>query len=378
MTCEPTRRPLVCVALLAAVVAALSFPAPGGAAVPVDLSSAGLLARGSGYGTAGGSDAVRAVQRRLRRLGNRPGPVDGLYGPLTQGAVERFQQRHGLAADGMVGRQTKRTLFSGTTRPAASPARRDTRPGTLARKSPAPNIGAESASEHPHAVPLSADAASRAGPASGTSGIPPGAIAAFAALAGVLLFLMLRKRGDVRLNLGLTCAALLGVFGIGAVAGALFATRAAPSGDGDATARSGLLLASGHSGDSRRTAVAERWARPQRVRVPIRVAAAPARRASAPAHGAPARSAPARTSPPAAPQVSVAAPAAPTVAPPVARPAPPARAAPPVRAAPPARAAPPVRTVKPRIGVQPRLQPAKRKAVPSSLGGGIRPAWSVP
>ena len=78
-------------------------------------------------------------------LGNPPGPIDGLYGPLTQGAVERFQQRHGLAVDGIVGRQTKRRLFTRTARPTASPAHPETQPGRLERKSPAPHGGAESA-----------------------------------------------------------------------------------------------------------------------------------------------------------------------------------------------------------------------------------------
>jgi DNA invertase Pin-like site-specific DNA recombinase/peptidoglycan hydrolase-like protein with peptidoglycan-binding domain len=51
---------------------------------------------------------VRALQRRLRGLGLRPGPVDGLYGPLTEAAVERLQRDNRLAVDGKVGVQTRR------------------------------------------------------------------------------------------------------------------------------------------------------------------------------------------------------------------------------------------------------------------------------
>src|SRR5438067_185869 len=34
---------------------------------------------------------VRALQRRLQSLGQPPGPVDGLFGPMTEAAVVRFQ-----------------------------------------------------------------------------------------------------------------------------------------------------------------------------------------------------------------------------------------------------------------------------------------------
>jgi hypothetical protein len=332
-------------AALVAVLAALWIPATGHAAERDTIASAGLLERGSGYQSDRGSDAVRTLQRRLRRLGHEPGPIDGLYGPLTQGAVERFQQRHGLAVDGVVGRQTKRSLFSGSSQPTASPAERDTEPGPLARKSPAPNIGSESAIEQPHARPVPAGAASRDGPASGTSGIPPEAIAALAALAGLLLLLTLRRQGEVRLNLGLTCAALLGVFGIGAVAGALFATRAAPRGTDRATAQSGLLLAGAPTrASSPLTAAAARWAHARQVKVPAELAAAPARRAAAPARAA---------SPPA---VLAFTPAVTPVTR-VARPEPPST--------------PPSTRPKPRIRVQSRLDGGTRNVTDSSLGGGI-------
>src|SRR5689334_1566691 len=140
MACERIRRPKLLIAALVAVSVALWVPAAAHAAEREKLASAGLLARGSGYATTGGSDAVRTLQQRLRRLGDVPGPIDGLYGPLTEGAVRRFQQRRGLAADGIVGRQTKRSLFPATAQPTATPAHRDTQPGSLTRKTPAPQI----------------------------------------------------------------------------------------------------------------------------------------------------------------------------------------------------------------------------------------------
>jgi N-acetylmuramoyl-L-alanine amidase len=45
------------------------------------------------------------VQRALHRAGHRI-LVDGHYGPETDIAVARFQRKHGLEPDGVVGPQT--------------------------------------------------------------------------------------------------------------------------------------------------------------------------------------------------------------------------------------------------------------------------------
>ena len=80
--------------------------------------SAGAVRRGSGYSRATGSDRVRHVQRRLRRLHYSTGPIDGLFGPLTERAVKRFQERHGLEVDGIVGPRSLAALgLLGSPRP---------------------------------------------------------------------------------------------------------------------------------------------------------------------------------------------------------------------------------------------------------------------
>jgi peptidoglycan hydrolase-like protein with peptidoglycan-binding domain len=58
-------------------------------------------------------DAVKRVQRALRRV---PGPdltVDGIFGPATKTAVMEFQQVDGLTVDGIVGPQTWAALPDG-------------------------------------------------------------------------------------------------------------------------------------------------------------------------------------------------------------------------------------------------------------------------
>jgi peptidoglycan hydrolase-like protein with peptidoglycan-binding domain len=46
--------------------------------------------------------AVRNIQARLRSLGFYRGSADGVWGPGTQAAIERFQQGRGLQATGQV------------------------------------------------------------------------------------------------------------------------------------------------------------------------------------------------------------------------------------------------------------------------------------
>jgi Putative peptidoglycan binding domain len=65
-----------------------------------------LLVLGSGYQQAAGSSRVRALQRQLAHLGFAPGPIDGRYGPLTAGSVERFQATADLTVDGVAGPHT--------------------------------------------------------------------------------------------------------------------------------------------------------------------------------------------------------------------------------------------------------------------------------
>jgi peptidoglycan hydrolase-like protein with peptidoglycan-binding domain len=70
------------------------------------------LAFGSGYERRGGSQMVRSLQRRLAADGFEPGPIDGLYGPRTAAATQRFQAASGLITDGIAGPRTLTELTS--------------------------------------------------------------------------------------------------------------------------------------------------------------------------------------------------------------------------------------------------------------------------
>jgi len=53
---------------------------------------------------------VKALQRALAHLGYPPGKVDGIYGPLTKGAVARFQGAAKIKVDGICGPVTLAAL----------------------------------------------------------------------------------------------------------------------------------------------------------------------------------------------------------------------------------------------------------------------------
>jgi len=46
--------------------------------------------------------SIRAIQSRLRRLGFYNGSVDGVWGQITQNAIQRFQQGHDLQPNGQL------------------------------------------------------------------------------------------------------------------------------------------------------------------------------------------------------------------------------------------------------------------------------------
>lgn len=89
-------------------------PPEGGASGRIDFefeTSQPTLRRGSS------GSAVKTLQTRLQTLGLDPGPIDGIFGSMTDSAVRAFQRARNLQVDGIVGPQTWATLY-GTPAPA--------------------------------------------------------------------------------------------------------------------------------------------------------------------------------------------------------------------------------------------------------------------
>ena len=136
---------------------------------------AGAVRRGTGYVRPGGSRRVRDVQRRLTKLGYRPGAVDGLFGPRTEAAARWFQYKHGLPTSGRVDRLTLEVLRS----------RSDHRPLRRVATEQPEGLPPAPTPEPPAAAPPSDD---------GTSLVPYVLLIAAALMAGLLVGMLLPWR----------------------------------------------------------------------------------------------------------------------------------------------------------------------------------------
>jgi len=70
------------------------------------------------YGSRG--QDVKTVQSKLKKWGYYNGTIDGVYGYKTRAAVIKFQKKHGLKADGVVGAATSKALGIPVKAPAAT------------------------------------------------------------------------------------------------------------------------------------------------------------------------------------------------------------------------------------------------------------------
>ncbi len=53
---------------------------------------------------------VKTIQTKLKRWGYYTGSVDGIFGAKTKSAVQYFQRKNGLTADGIVGKATAKAM----------------------------------------------------------------------------------------------------------------------------------------------------------------------------------------------------------------------------------------------------------------------------
>ncbi len=80
---------------------------------------------------------VAALQFLLQRAGHGPGRADGIFGPLTRGAVRRAQSATGIGVDGLAGPATIRSLRSGS-EPGSEPVSYPSGPVRFLRPVPGP------------------------------------------------------------------------------------------------------------------------------------------------------------------------------------------------------------------------------------------------
>ena len=62
------------------------------------------------YPLEGRYNLVKQVQSKLIERGHDPGPVDGIFGPLTRVALEAYQKENGLSGNGRLTKETVRHL----------------------------------------------------------------------------------------------------------------------------------------------------------------------------------------------------------------------------------------------------------------------------
>ena len=73
--------------------------------------------------TAHGDWRVAQVQELLKEAGFNPGPIDGILGPRTKGALSRYQARQGLPATGALDEATRQALLPRKPLPEAGDAK---------------------------------------------------------------------------------------------------------------------------------------------------------------------------------------------------------------------------------------------------------------
>lgn len=82
----------------------LTFSAVGLTSVNVNSAYAAVYKQGSSGAT------VKTIQQKLKNWGYYTGAVDGIFGAKTKAAVQYFQRKNGLTADGIVGTKTLAAL----------------------------------------------------------------------------------------------------------------------------------------------------------------------------------------------------------------------------------------------------------------------------
>ena len=79
-------------------------------ALELEEDDASSRVRGKGRLGVEGESVVLEVQQLLAQAGHSPGPIDGIFGSLTETAVRAFQTARSLLVDGVVDQATRDAL----------------------------------------------------------------------------------------------------------------------------------------------------------------------------------------------------------------------------------------------------------------------------
>ena len=77
---------------------------------------------------------VRALQRELASRGYAAGPIDGVFGPVTQAALMAFEYDAGLQVSGEASEKRLSQIVFGSAKPAKSPGRYGSKPMFIVRQ----------------------------------------------------------------------------------------------------------------------------------------------------------------------------------------------------------------------------------------------------
>ena len=91
--------------------------------------------------TAHGDWRAAQVQELLKEVGFNPGPIDGILGPRTRGALSRYQASRGLPATGALDEATRQALLPREPLPETGDAKPEATRQALPPSEPPPAAG---------------------------------------------------------------------------------------------------------------------------------------------------------------------------------------------------------------------------------------------
>jgi len=102
--------PSIALATLAACSSNPFAPTPVAPAAAPAPTAAQIETRAATRDSTSSREQIKAVQLRLARLGYYPGTTDGVWGPATENALKRYQEKNSLPESGKMDQPTMDSL----------------------------------------------------------------------------------------------------------------------------------------------------------------------------------------------------------------------------------------------------------------------------